>query len=188
MQHLPELNTPESLMKGLITPYVAATTTDRTNFPIANAPSVRAYADGSCLGNPGPGGWAYAIVNADGTRQTSSGAIKRTTNNQAELMGATEALKAMPGDAAGTLHLDSEYIVKAVNEWRSKWERNGWRSSKGGPVVNAELFKALFALVDARPGVKLKWVRAHAGDATNELVDRIARTEAERAQHGYGLR
>lgn len=176
MQHLPELNTPDARMGKTI---------DRAE-PVAGAP-VAAHADGSCLGNPGPGGWAYVIAYADGTRQTASGALRHTTNNQAELMAATEALKALPEDAVGTLNLDSEYIVRAVNEWRGKWESNGWRASKGGPVANKDLFKALFGLVDAHPGVKLKWIRGHAGDAMNELVDRIARTEAERAQHGWGL-
>lgn len=183
MQKLPELYTYAAPRASTA---LQGASIDQAN-PVAGAHIV-AHADGSCLGNPGPGGWAYAIVQADGTRRTSSGAIKHTTNIRAEITAATEALRAMAEDALGTLNLDSEYLVKAANEWRWKWQGNGWRASSGAPVANAELLKALFALLDARTGVKLKWVRGHAGDKMNELVDRMARTEAERAQHGYGLR
>lgn len=183
MQNLPELDT---TIAPRASKAPCGASIDQAN-PVASARIV-AHADGSCLGNPGPGGWAYAIVHADGTRQTSSGAIKRTTNIVAEIMAATEALRAMPEDAIGTLSLDSDYLVRAANEWRWKWQNNGWRASSGSLVANTELLKALFALLDARPGVKLKWIRGHAGGKMNGLVDMMARTEAERAQYGYGLR
>ncbi|CAN1557815.1 RnhA Ribonuclease HI [Rhabdaerophilaceae bacterium] len=154
------------------------TTTTIQGKPSAGA--IVAYADGSSLGNPGHGGWAFVIVHADGTRRTRAGAIRDTTNNRAELRAAIEALLELPGNAVGILNLDSEIIVKSVNEWRPRWERNGWRASKGGPVANADLLKTLFGLVDDRPGIRLKWVRGHAGDPLNELCDTLAKTEAER--------
>lgn len=110
--------------------------------------------------------------------------MEHTTNNQAELFGAIQALLAMPRGTPGILYLDSEYVVRAVNEWRPAWQANGWKNAKGQGIANFDLFAALFDLVDARPGVTLEWVRGHAGDELNELVDRLARSEAEKAKAG----
>lgn len=136
------------------------------------------YADGSALGNPGPGGWACVIEREDGSRVQKSGGCAYTTNNRAELQAAIEALMELSTEARGELRLDSEYVVKGVNEWRAGWERKGFRNAKGQTVANSDLFKTLFALVDDRPYVHLTWVRGHNGDPLNELVDTLARAEA----------
>jgi ribonuclease HI len=143
-----------------------------------------AHADGSALGNPGPGGWACLIQWKDGSRIVKAGGCAYTTNNRAELQGAIEALMELPTSAVGELRLDSEYVVKAVNEWRRDWERRGFRTSSNKPVKNADLFRVLFALVDERPGVRLTWVRGHSGEPGNELVDSLARAEALKAKEG----
>jgi ribonuclease HI len=141
-----------------------------------------AYSDGSCLGNPGPGGWAVIITAPDGTTRTLAGGEPNTTNNRQELTAAIMALKAIPDDAPAVLFLDSEYVVKGVREWRSQWERRGWRNAAGKAVANADLWRLLFAIVDTRPMVELRWVRGHAGHAGNETVDRLARAEAEKVR------
>ena len=147
---------------------------------ITPTPLTLAYADGSCLGNPGPGGWACIITTPDGTTRTLSGGETNTTNNRQELTAATKALEALADDAPAVLFLDSEYVVKGVREWRPSWERRGWRNANNKPVANADLWRALFAIADARPLAELRWVRGHAGHAGNEAVDRLARAEAEK--------
>ncbi|WP_374251743.1 ribonuclease H [Xanthobacter sp.] len=139
-----------------------------------------AYADGSALDNPGPGGWAAVIVAADGTQLTLSGGEDHTTNNRMELTAATEALRALPADVPSVLHLDSQYVVKGATIWRKGWERRGWKNSAGKPVANPDLWQVLYAVLDTRPMATLKWVRGHAGNRLNEIVDRLARAEAEK--------
>jgi ribonuclease HI len=142
------------------------------------------YADGSSLHNPGPAGWAVLIIRPDGSREALVGSEAQATNNAMELRAAIEALHALPQDASGVILCDSEYVVKGVTEWRRAWEARGWRNSKGQPVANADLWQALFKLSDERPGVRFKWVRGHAGDDGNELVDTLARAEAEKVRAG----
>jgi len=163
-------------------PEIETETTEYREQPDADA--FRAYADGSALGNPGPGGWACLIQYKDGSRIVKAGGCAYTTNNRAELQGAIEALMELPTGAVGELRLDSEYVVKAVTEWRRDWERRGFRTSSNKPVKNADLFRVLFALVDERPGVRLTWVRGHSGEPGNELVDSLARAEALKAKEG----
>lgn len=89
-----------------------------------------AHADGSCLGNPGPGGWAVVIRQADGSAQTLMGSAPDTTNNRMELMAALAALQALPADIPAVLFCDSEYVVKGLNTWLSGWQRRGWKSAQ----------------------------------------------------------
>ncbi|BAF87527.1 ribonuclease H [Azorhizobium caulinodans ORS 571] len=139
------------------------------------------YADGSSLQNPGPAGWAVLVIPPHGGPQTFAGSEPWATNNQMELRAAIEALNVLPMDAAGVIRCDSEYVVKGVSDWRSGWERRGWRNSKGQPVANADLWRTLYRLSDDRPGVRFAWVRGHAGDPGNELADMLARAEASKA-------
>lgn len=185
--HLPPPYTKETLFKdlGLAPPAKAFSESVPTAAKPLGRPSadaVMAYADGSSLGNPGPSGWACVIEYADGTRTSSAGPLVHTTNNRVELHAAIQALLSLPEEATGELRLDSEYIVKAVNDWRPGWVRKGWKNSQGQPVSNADLFKALFELVDARPGIRLRWVKAHAGDPLNELCDTLANAQAMKAR------
>ncbi len=153
-----------------------------------------AYADGSSLLNPGPSGWAATILRPDGTRTTLRGSSPKASNNQMELTAAIAVLEALPLGARGAIRCDSQYVVQGVNEWRAKWEASGWQNSKRRPVANRELWVRLFALVDERPGVSFEWVRGHGFDPENDLVDTLARGEAEKEQatqaalrNGWGL-
>lgn len=131
------------------------------------------YTDGACSGNPGPGGWGWAVA-PDGEPQGSGGETL-TTNQQMEIRAALEALKAL-GGAGRPIHViaDSTYVVNCFRDrWWVRWEDNGWRNSKRQPVANAELWKELLALVKANT-VTWGWVKGHSGDRMNDLVDALA--------------
>ena len=127
------------------------------------------YTDGSCLGNPGPGGWA-AIVVEDGDKRILSGGSPKTTNNRMELAAAIEGLDAIPKGAAVTVHSDSQYLVNTMTR---NWKRR----------VNQDLWERLDSVVAGR-AVRWKWVRGHAGHPLNEEADRIANREAENVAGG----
>ena len=131
------------------------------------------FTDGSCDGNPGPGGWAFVWVENDRVRSEKHGVDPATTNNRMELTALIEAFRALPEDARVTVHSDSELCVKTINEWAAGWEARGWRR-KTGPIKNLELVQELWRLSRARPGVRLQWIRAHDGSRWNEYVDALA--------------
>jgi len=99
-------------------------------------------------------------------------------------MAAIHALLALDQEDTGEIRTDSEYVVRAVNEWRFQWGKNGWKNTKGQGIANSELFKVLFGLVDAKPGMRFAWVKGHHADPLNNLCDRMARNEAEKAKEG----
>lgn len=136
-------------------------------------PKTGVFTDGSCEGNPGPGGWGFVWVEEDAIVAQASGTESATTNNRMELTALIEAYKALPEDAAIPVYSDSQLCVKTVNEWAAGWERRGWRR-KSGPIANLELVKALYALAKAHPKAKLTWIRAHDGSRWNEYADALA--------------
>lgn len=139
------------------------------------------YTDGACR-KTGQGGWAYAIVEErpEGfTYRTASGHAGKTTNNQMEMTAVLELLKATPEGCRVIIYADSQYVINGLTEWRHTWEARGWRTSTGDPVKNADLWKQLGALYDARQ-VRFRWVRGHAGDTGNELVDKLANAESQK--------
>jgi ribonuclease HI len=145
-----------------------------------SGPKDGVFTDGSCEGNPGPGGWAFVWVENDVVRAEKHGVDPATTNNRMELTALIEAYRALPPDAAVTVHSDSELCVKTVNEWAAGWEARGWRR-KTGEIKNLELVKTLYALAKAHPRVKLQWIRAHDGTRWNEYVDALAASYLRRA-------
>jgi len=123
-----------------------------------------AYADGSCLGNPGPGGWGVVIINADGSTRVLSGANPATTNNRMEITAAIEALRAFPAGAEVTVRTDSQYVVKTMTlGWKRRENLDLWRE------LDAEAGRRL---------VRWEWVRGHAGNIHNNRADELARTAA----------
>lgn len=137
---------------------------------------VEIFSDGSCLGNPGNGGWAY-ILRYNGHEKSASGAQKDTTNNQMELKGAINALGALKEPCEVELFTDSSYVVNGINSWLAKWQKNGFKGSDKKPVKNIELWGQLASLL-AKHKVKAIWVKGHAGHEQNELCDKMAREQA----------
>ena len=139
-------------------------------------PRVEIFADGSCHGNPGPGGWG-SIVRIDGKDTELSGGKAATTNNEMELTGALEALKSLAGPSDVTVTTDSQYLVKGMSEWMKGWIRNGWKTAGKQPVKNRELWEALNAQAQ-KHGIRWKWVRGHDGHAENERCNTLANNAA----------
>ena len=136
------------------------------------------YTDGACSGNPGPGGWAWAVPGG----AWASGADPRTTNQRMEITAALEAVRAL----AGPLDVvsDSTYVVNCFRDsWWNNWLARGWRNSAGKPVANRDLWEPLIELYRARGDVDFRWVKGHGTDAFNNLVDRLA-VEASLTQRG----
>jgi ribonuclease HI len=136
-------------------------------------PKTGVFTDGSCEGNPGPGGWGFVWVENDEIVAEATGTDPATTNNRMELKALIEAYKKLPADAEITIHSDSQLCVKTVNEWAAGWEKRGWRR-KSGPIANLELVKELYALANAHPTVSLQWIKAHDGTRWNEYADALA--------------
>lgn len=131
------------------------------------------FSDGSCDGNPGPGGWAFVWVENDGVVAEQSGTDPATTNNRMELRALIEAYKSLPEDARLIVHSDSQLCVKTINEWATGWEQRGWRRKKG-PIANLELVRELWDLTNRHPHVTLQWIKAHDGSRWNEYADALA--------------
>jgi ribonuclease HI len=145
-------------------------------------PRVELYCDGACLGNPGPGGWAYLLRfrAATGAKEKEeAGGDLETTNNRMELLAAIRGLESLARPCEVELFSDSQYVVKGITSWMVGWKRAGWRKADRQPVMNIELWQALDAQVQ-RHRVKATWVRGHAGHAENERVDTLAREAAEK--------
>lgn len=127
-----------------------------------------AYTDGACRGNPGPGGWAWAVPNGP----WASGFDPDTTNQRMEITAALRAIEALPG----AVHVvsDSTYVVNCFRDgWWRGWIERGWRNSRKEPVANRDLWEPLVELVRERE-VTFAWVKGHSGDPMNDVVDRLA--------------
>jgi ribonuclease HI/uncharacterized phage-like protein YoqJ len=139
--------------------------------------SVVAYTDGACSGNPGPGGWAWAV--ADG--RFAAGSEAHTTNQRMEIKAAFEAVRAIDGRLE--VASDSTYVVNCFRDrWWEGWLKRNWVNSQKKPVANRDLWEPFIELVRARGDVTFRWVKGHSGDPMNDLVDRLA-VEAALEQH-----
>ena len=138
---------------------------------------IKIYTDGSCLNNPGNGGWA-AIINVNGVIKKISGSVKNTTNNKMELMAPIKALQEIKRNEQIEIFTDSQYVRLGITDWVHKWIKNNWQTSKKESVKNKELWVQLYELNNLCD-VKWIWVKAHAGNALNEEVDLLAKQAAE---------
>lgn len=139
------------------------------------------HTDGSCLGNPGPGGWA-AVLTLEGSdaRRELSGGFRRTTNNRMEIMAVLAALEALKEPCAVDLYTDSQYVRNAVEKgWLASWQKKNWLKADKKPVLNVDLWQRLVPLLE-RHEVHLHWLRGHAGHKENERCDELARAQAAR--------
>ena len=138
---------------------------------------IKIYTDGSCLSNPGNGGWA-AIINDNNNVTKISGSEKNTTNNKMELMAPIRALQKISSNEQVEIYTDSKYVKLGITEWVHKWIKNSWLTSKKEPVKNKELWIELYNLTKSFK-IKWIWVKAHAGNPLNEEVDLLAKKAAE---------
>ena len=138
---------------------------------------VEAYADGCCLGNPGPGGYGVVLLHG-GRRKELKGGLRHTTNNRMEILAAIKALEALKEPCRVVLHSDSQYLVKAMSEgWAEKWKSRGWKTNGNRPAMNPDLWKRLLRLcLDHR--VEFRWVKGHSGVPENERADELAKEAA----------
>ena len=137
---------------------------------------IKIYTDGSCMSNPGNGGWA-AIININGEIRKISGNEKHTTNNRMELMAPINALKNINSKDPIEIFTDSKYVKNGITEWINTWVLNNWKTSKKEDVKNKDLWLELHKLNQSL-SVKWNWVKAHAGDPLNEEVDMLAKKAA----------
>lgn len=139
---------------------------------------IRLYTDGSCLGNPGPGGWG-AILEWEGKERELSGGQPATTNNQMELQAVIEGLRAIKEACDVEIVTDSKYVMDGMKSWIHGWKKRGWKTSSKQPVKNIEFWQALDLEV-ARHQVRWTWVRGHTGHPHNERADALATAAAAR--------
>lgn len=148
--------------------------------------NVKLITDGSCLGNPGPGGWA-AILRCGQRKKELAGSSAATTNNRMEMTAVIKGFEALRERCAVTVEIDSEYVKNGVTKWMHGWKRNGWKTVAGGPVKNQDLWKALEAAVAAHK-VTWVWVKGHAGHADNNRCDQLAKAAARNERKDTGPR
>ena len=137
---------------------------------------IKIYTDGSCLENPGNGGWAAIIIN-NGQKTNIKGSKKNTTNNQMELLAPIEALKKIPKGSKVQIFTDSKYVKSGITEWIYNWKKNGWKTANKQEVKNKDLWKELDILANDFE-ISWNWVKAHSTDELNNEVDLIARKAA----------
>jgi len=134
---------------------------------------IKIYTDGSCIKNPGNGGWA-AIIFINNEKIVITGNKENTTNNQMELMAAIEALKKIPTGQKVQVYTDSKYLKIGMTEWINKWLQNNWKTSSKQKVKNLELWIELNE-ISKKHKIEWFWVKGHAGNLINEEVDALAK-------------
>ena len=137
---------------------------------------IKIYTDGSCIGNPGNGGWA-AIIIINEKKTEIKGSKKDTTNNQMELTAPIKALSKIPKGSKVQVFTDSKYVKSGITEWIHNWKKNGWKTANKQPVKNKKLWIELDHLTNEFE-IKWNWVKAHSTDELNNEVDLIAREAA----------
>lgn len=136
-------------------------------------PRTGVFTDGSCSGNPGPGGWgAVYVIDGDVLAQ-EYGHEAHTTNNRMEFTAMIAGLGMLGPAEAMDVYTDSQLVVNTLTQWAKGWERNGWKR-RDGEVENLELVQEAWRLLQERPLVRIRWIRAHAGSLWNEYADSLA--------------
>jgi ribonuclease HI len=147
-------------------------------------PHVQLFTDGACLGNPGPGGWAYILRHPETGKEVEEAfGEDHTTNNRMELTAVIRGLDALTQPSRVTLIGDSQYVLKGLTEWMVGWKKRNWRTSAKKPVLNVDLWKQLDELAQKHT-VDIEWVRGHTGHPENERCDQLATAQAQMIKEG----
>ena len=136
------------------------------------------YTDGACLGNPGPGGWAFIIKYNSGKIKEFSGSENYTTNNKMELTAAIKAIKYFQKKIIINIYTDSKYLKDGITIWIKKWKLNGWKTSNKKKVKNSDLWKLLEKKIQNHE-VYWTWVKGHNENFLNEKADMLAKKAIE---------
>jgi ribonuclease HI len=142
---------------------------------------VRLITDGSCLGNPGKGGWA-AILRYGDQKKELWGADPETTNNRMEMTAVLRGLQALREPCEVEIEIDSEYVKNGITKWLPGWKRNGWRTATKTAVKNQDLWEQLDEELQKHK-VRWSWVKGHAEHADNNRCDELAREAALMQSH-----
>jgi ribonuclease HI len=136
--------------------------------------------DGSCLGNPGPGGWACVLRYRESERVLQGG-VSQATNNRMEMLAAIEGLRALKRPCKVRVFTDSEYLLRGMTQFLERWRSNGWRSASGNGVANQDLWEQLAELANYH---RVTWIHVggHSGHADQERCDRLAAQAAREAR------
>lgn len=137
---------------------------------------VEIFTDGSCLGNPGPGGYGIVLRYKQNEKTLAKG-YRLTTNNRMEMLAAVVALQSLKEPCQVILTSDSQYVRQGITQWIHNWKKRNWQTSAKKPVKNADLWKALDQ-ESQRHTIDWRWVKGHAGHRENEICDEIARAAA----------
>ena len=149
---------------------------DQKNSAKMHHNKIEIYTDGACLGNPGRGGYG-AILMYKHHKKEISGGEKETTNNRMELRAVIEGLRTIKKSSEVIIYTDSKYVMDGMMKWISNWKKNGWRTADRKPVKNSDLWQDLEIEVEKHK-IEWIWVKGHAGNHFNELVDELARKAA----------
>ena len=139
------------------------------------------YTDGSCIGNPGPGGYGIVLIYKDVVKEFS-GYVPETTNNRMEITAVIEGLKKVKEPCEITIYTDSAYTMNAFDQgWLDDWILKGWRTANKKPVQNQDLWQELVSMMKPH---KITWVKVkgHADNKYNNRCDEIARGEILKRQ------
>lgn len=142
--------------------------------------NITIYTDGSCRGNPGPGGWGLIVIDdeTDTPIEAANGTSQSTTNNEMEITAIVNALKKYGVEEDSfhypVVYTDSNYAFKIFTEWMQGWKRNGWKRPKNQPIANLELIQEYDELWEQGKRIELRWVRGHNGNRLNEMADKLA--------------
>ncbi len=147
--------------------------------------NIKIYTDGSCSGNPGPGGWAAVII-LNKVEYIIAGFEPNTTNNRMEIIAAIKALKELKGNYEINLFTDSNYLKNGITMWIKSWKKNNWINSQKKPVANQDLWKELDG-INKKLRIDWKWVKAHENNFYNNLADEHA-VSAMKSQKGIKLK
>ncbi|WP_294907772.1 ribonuclease HI [Tatumella sp. UBA2305] len=140
---------------------------------------VEIFTDGSCLGNPGPGGYGAILRYGQHEKEFSQG-YRLTTNNRMELMAAIVALEALKEACDVTISTDSQYVRQGITQWIFNWKKRGWKTADKKPVKNVDLWQRLDQALQGHT-IDWQWVKGHAGHPENERCDELARQAAGKA-------
>ncbi len=150
--------------------------------PEAALKKVQLITDGACIGNPGPGGWAF-VLRYGKHRLEKSGSEPHTTNNRMELTAAVEGLRALKERCEVEIVTDSQYLKNGITQWIVNWKRNGWRTKEKKPVVNQDLWEELDALNQSHQ-TEWSWTKGHASHEDNNRCDELATAAARSVSRG----